>query len=185
MRAKEFGEGPRVALDREAKVRIMHLARTLRRVGRITYACVEVLQAMLWLIHDGRSGQCNPSYDTIAAKANCARSTVHRAIVALERAGILSWVNRIRRVRDRVRDELLGGWMLVWRVLRTSNAYVFRNPGGGNGGKPTKSDNRTGPIDGSKKEGHASLPPELAASLEAYGAIIAREEYARSERLPP
>jgi hypothetical protein len=50
---------------------------------------------MLWLIHDGRSGQCNPACATIAEKAGCAPSTVGEAIKAL---GILSWVNRIHRV---------------------------------------------------------------------------------------
>jgi hypothetical protein len=49
------------------------------------------------------------------------------AIAALERAGILSWVNRIHRIRVRERD-LFGQWVTSWRVLRTSNAYVFRDP---------------------------------------------------------
>jgi hypothetical protein len=30
---------------------------------------VDVLHAMLWLIHHGRSGQCTPSLSTIADKA--------------------------------------------------------------------------------------------------------------------
>jgi Helix-turn-helix domain len=133
-REKIFGEGPRVPLDREAKVRIMHLARALKHktepgkhYGVLTGKFVHVLHAMLWLIHDGRSGQCNPCYETIADKAGCAMSTVCEAIKALELAGILSWVNRIVRVRIRERD-LLGQWATTWRVLRTSNAYVFRDP---------------------------------------------------------
>jgi hypothetical protein len=75
----------------------------------LTGKFVDVLNALLWLIHDGRSGQCNPAYPTIADKAGCAMSTVCEAIKALEAAGILSWVNRITRVRLRERD-LLGGW---------------------------------------------------------------------------
>ena len=49
------------------------------------------------------------------------------AVKALEDAGVLSWVQRIKRVRERCPD-LLGnnGWR--WRVLRTSNAYNFRAP---------------------------------------------------------
>ena len=82
---------------------------------------------MLWLIHDGRSGQCNPYYATIASKAGCAMSTVCEAVKALELAGILSWVNRIVRVRIRECD-LFGQWMTTRRVLRTSNAYVFHDP---------------------------------------------------------
>jgi hypothetical protein len=44
-----------------------------------------------------------------------------------EDAGILSWIQRIKRVHERCSD-LLGdnGWR--WRVLRTSNAYNFRDP---------------------------------------------------------
>ena len=132
-REKVFGIGPQVPLDREAKVRIMSLARALKRrtekhrhYGVLTGKFVDVLHAMLWLIHDGRSGQCNPSYETIADKAGCAMSTVCEAIKALELAGILSWVNRIVRARVREQD-LFGQWATTWRVLRTSNAYVFRD----------------------------------------------------------
>jgi hypothetical protein len=44
----------------------------------------------------------------------------------LEWAGVLSWQNRITRIRERCRD-LWGreGWR--WRVIRTSNAYVFHD----------------------------------------------------------
>jgi len=175
-RGSEFGEGPRIPLDREAKVRIMHAGRALKRrtekgrhYGRLTGKFIDVLQALVWLIHDGRSGQCNPSYETIADKAGCARSTVAKAIIALEAAGILSWAQRIRRVRERVRDELLGGWTWVWRVVRTSNAYVFRDPGGGNA---AKSDFRTGPIDDLKKKDCSAMPAELAAALEGLGRLV-------------
>jgi hypothetical protein len=52
---------------------------------------------------------------------------VAEAIRALEDAGILSWVQRIKRVREPCSD-LLGdnGWR--WRVLRTSNSYAFTDP---------------------------------------------------------
>jgi hypothetical protein len=40
---------------------------------------------------------------------------------------VLTWVNRI--VRERIRDrDLFGKWASRWRVIRTSNAYVFRDP---------------------------------------------------------
>ena len=47
--------------------------------------------------------------------------------MTLEDAGILSWVQRIKRVREPCPD-LLGdnGWR--WRVLRTSNSYAFNDP---------------------------------------------------------
>jgi hypothetical protein len=152
-REKIFGEGPRVPLNREAKIRIAHLARALKHktergkhYGVLTGKFVDVLHAMLWLIHDGRSGQCNPSYATIADKAGCAMSTVCEAIKALELVGILSWVNRIVRVRIRERD-LWGQWTTTWRVLRTSNAYVFQDP---KVAERSKTEIRSGPPDPSK-----------------------------------
>ena len=133
-REKVFGDGRPRALDRNAKVRIMTLARALTRrtvkgkaYGPVTAKALAVLEALLWGFHNARSGLCFPSYETIAAKAGCARSTVAEAIRALEEAGILSWVNRITRVRDRMPD-LFGQWATRWRVIRISNAYHFRDP---------------------------------------------------------
>jgi hypothetical protein len=133
-REKVFGAGRPRALDRNAKVRIMHWARCLSRrtekgkaYGEITAKAVAVLEALLWAFHNARSGLCFPSYEAIAEAAHCARSTVAEAIKALEDAGVLTWVQRVKRVRERCSD-LLGdqGWR--WRVLRTSNAYSFRDP---------------------------------------------------------
>ena len=69
-----------------------------------------------------------PNYEKIAEAAGCARSSIAGALEALESCGILSWVHRLKRVREPCPD-LLGdnGWR--WRVLRTSNAYNFRDPG--------------------------------------------------------
>ena len=88
----------------------------------------------------------DPSYETIAAKAECARSTVAEALKALEWAGVLTWQNRITRIRERCRD-LFGreGWR--WRVIRTSNAYVFRDPQTEFRRFSSKSENRTGTPD--------------------------------------
>jgi hypothetical protein len=79
------------------------------------------------VFHDARSCCCFPSYETNAAKAGCAGSTVAEAIKAPEFAGVLTWQNRIVRIRERCRD-LFGreGWR--GRVIRTSNAYVFCDP---------------------------------------------------------
>ena len=105
------------------------------------------LGALLWAFHNTRSGVCFPSYERIAEKAGCARSTVAEAIKALEWAGVLTWQNRITRIHERCRD-LFGhdGWR--WRVIRTSNAYVFRDPQATVSGVPaSKSENRTGTPD--------------------------------------
>jgi AraC-like DNA-binding protein len=133
-REKMFGLGRPRALDRNAKIRIMHWARWLARrtekgraYGVITAKTLAVLEALLWAFHNAKSGLCFPSYEKIAEAAGCARSTVAEALKALEEVGVLSWVQRIKRVRERCPD-LLGdnGWR--WRVLRTSNAYNFRDP---------------------------------------------------------
>ena len=86
-----------------------------------------MLEALLWGFYNARSGCCFPSYETIAARAECARSTVAEALKALEWAGVLTWQNRITRIRVCERD-LFGHWASRWRVIRTSNAYVFRDP---------------------------------------------------------
>jgi CRP-like cAMP-binding protein len=133
-REKMFGLGRPRALDRNAKVRIMHWARCLARrtekgkaYGQITAKALAVLEALLWAFHNAKSGVCFPSYERIAEAAGCARSTVAEALKALEDSGILSWVHRIKRVREPCSD-LLGdnGWR--WRVLRTSNSYAFTDP---------------------------------------------------------
>ena len=133
-REKMFGLGRPRALDRNAKARIMHLARCLSRridkgktYGEITAKALAVLEALLWTFHNAKSGLCFPSYEKIAEAAGAARSTVAEAIKALEDAGILSWVNRLKRVAEASRD-LFGHRMRKTRVLRTSNGYVFIDP---------------------------------------------------------
>jgi hypothetical protein len=95
--------------------------------GPITRAFLDVLQALLWGFHNSRSGCCFPSNERIAEKAECSRTTVYEALKVLEWAGVLSWQHRIARIRERCTD-LFGrdGWR--WRVVRTSNAYVFPRP---------------------------------------------------------
>ncbi len=85
-----------------------------------------------------------PVLEAIAAKAECARSTVAEALKALEWAGVLSWQNRITRIHVRERD-LFGRWAARWRVIRTSNAYVLRDPQQHPEGVPaSKSENQIG-----------------------------------------
>ena len=134
-REKVFGPGRAVPLDRNAKARIAAYAKAWnarnrqpsQHKGPITRAFLEVLEALLWGFHNSRTGCCFPSYETIAAKAECCRDTVYEAIKVLEWAGILTWQNRITRILVRERD-LFGQWVGRWRVIRTSNAYVFHDP---------------------------------------------------------
>ena len=98
-----------------------------KHYGVLTAKFVAVLGALLWGFHNAASGRCFPSYERIAEKADCARSTVYEAIHALEDAGILTWVNRIARIREWGPD-LFGRAQNRWRVIRTSNAYTFVDP---------------------------------------------------------
>jgi hypothetical protein len=117
---------------------------------------MDVLKVVLWRFHgaDG-GGRCFPSYERIAAAAKCHRDTVCVAIKALEDAGLLTWVNRITRIRRRERD-LFGQMATVWQVIRTSNAYRFIDPLDREPGrKAYKSENPTGPLNREKKKGGA------------------------------
>jgi hypothetical protein len=161
-REKLFGYGRPVPLDRNAKVRVMVLARALSRrteagkaYGVLTAKFLAVLGALLWGFHNAGTGRCFPSYEAIAERAGCARSTVYEAINALEEAGLLTWVNRIVRVREIGRD-LFGKVEGRWRVLRTSNAYAFVDPGSRPAAGPpksSKSERQTGtPVQGFRKK---------------------------------
>jgi hypothetical protein len=189
-REKVFGTGRAMPLDRNAKARIAAYARAWdrrhrqpgQRGGALGRAALDVLGALLWTFHNARSGVCFPSYERIAERAGCARSTVAEAIKALEWAGVLTWQNRITRVRERCRD-LWGceGWR--WRVIRTSNAYVFKDPKAAEmTGIPSKSDYRMGTQDQEIK-----IPLEAAAidpasplerALARFGATITAREAA-------
>jgi hypothetical protein len=151
-REKVFGPGRAAPLDRNAKARVMVYARAWsarnkqprQHKGPITRAFLEVLEALLWGFHNSRTGCCFPSYESIAAKAECHRDTVCEALKALEWAGVLTWQNRITRASVRQRD-LFGRWTNRWTVIRTSNAYVFRDPKAAVfGGFAAKSENPTG-----------------------------------------
>jgi hypothetical protein len=108
---------------------------------------LEVLQTLLWGFHNARSGVCFPSYQAIADKAGCARSTVAEALRVLEWAGVLTWQHRITRIRERCID-LFGRNAWRWRVIRTSNAYTFRDQKAAvPGGFASKSENRAGTQD--------------------------------------
>ena len=188
-REKLFGDGRPRPLDRNAKARIMYLARAFMRrtekgkaYGAVTAKALAVLEALLWGFHNARSGLCFPSYEKIADRAGCARSTVNEALKALEAAGVMTWVNRIVRVRERCAD-LLGQNGTRWRVIRTSNGYVFNDPkGAADRGFSSKSDFPSGT---SIQDSISSLAPpalpeidpstELGAALLRLQAAIKRE----------
>jgi hypothetical protein len=157
-REKVFREKRGIPLDREAKVRIMAYARGYnakhRREGQhqgpITWAFLRVLKTMLWEFHNNRTGYCFPSYETIAEKARCCRDTVYEAIRVLEASGILDWVNRFDKIFKHG----------AWQVIRTSNAYLFRDPlpCGNTLENPNRSENPAGTLHNQEKI--LKIPPE-------------------------
>jgi hypothetical protein len=172
-------------LDRNTKCRIAAYARVWnarhrqprQHKGPITRAFLEVLQALLWGFHNSRSGCCFPSYEAIARKAGCARSTVAEALKALEWAGVLSWQNRLTRIRERCTD-LFGGVTWRWRTIRTSNAYMFRDPKPQLAGVPaSKSENPTGTQDQEYLDPVAASARDptrpLERALRRFGAAVA------------
>jgi len=184
-RQKVFGPGRAVPLDRNAKCRIAAYARAWtarhRRPGQhkgpITRTFLEVLQALLWGFHNSHSGRCFPSYEAIADRAGCARSTVAEAVKVLEWAGVLTWQHRITRIRERCTD-LFGRISWRWRVIRTSNAYVFCDPKSADCRRlSSKSENPTGtqdqeyldPVQASARDPHSPLERALAR----FGAAVA------------
>ena len=124
-REKVFRKKPGIPLDGNAKARIYAYAKGYnakhRREGQhrgpITWAFFRVLRAILYGFHNEDTGHCFPGYKSIADKAKCHRDTVYAAIHALEACGILDWVNRF----DKKYED-------GWQVIRTSNAYLFRDP---------------------------------------------------------
>ena len=139
-RAKIYGLPHGGALDRNAKARIVAYAKAWtarhrqpgQHTGPITRAFMEVLRALLFAFHNSKSGWCFPSYEKIMEAANCSRDTVREAIKVLELADVLTWAHRLRRE---------GG-----KLLRTSNAYSFRdpNPNADKQAKSSKTENSTG-----------------------------------------
>jgi hypothetical protein len=178
-----------VPLDRNAKARIAAYARTWsarnrlpgQHKGPITRTFLDVLTALLWGFHNSRTGCCFPSYEAIAAKTECARSTVAEALKALEWAGVITWQHRITRIRERCRD-LFGGEGWRWRVIRTSNAYVFRDPLAVNSrGVSSKSENRTGTLNQEVLNPFPAAPRDTNSPLERalarFGAAVQQRRH--------
>jgi hypothetical protein len=132
-RIKTFGMGRPKPMSTRTKRRLMDKARGMTRptepgkhYGVLTPKFVAVLEALLVKFHNAVSGLCFPSYDALAEAADCARSTVGKALIALEEAELLSWDHRIKRVFETVID-LFGAVVRGQRsqVQRTSNGYTF------------------------------------------------------------
>jgi Helix-turn-helix domain len=186
-REKVFGLGRPRALDRNAKVRIMHWARCLNRrtergraYGQLTAKAVAVLEALLWAFHNAKSGLCFPSYEKIAEAAGCARSSIAGALHALEACGVLSWVHRLKRVRERCSDLFGEGFRIV--PARASNGYWFNDPSPAGQPIPPKANFQSGtPNQGffspmkAERTGHIDGSIGPRSFTQAFGSFCARK----------
>ena len=113
-------------IDRRSATKIFHQARALDRRshvagkhgGRIGHTGILVLECLIFDHLNWRTGQLDPSYEAIAAKANLARSTVGAALRRLKELGILNWLRRC--------EETMEGGRYVLRQI--SNAYAVLPP---------------------------------------------------------
>jgi hypothetical protein len=124
-----------IKIDRNLRVRIIARAQALSRkvekgkhYGSITGKDIAVLRALLFEFLNWNDGRCFPSYEKISIAADCCRSHVATALKRIEAAGLLTWVNRLKWVRESCRD-LFGRDGVQKRVHRTSNSYRFFDPG--------------------------------------------------------
>jgi hypothetical protein len=85
----------------------------MRAPRGLAYPCTEARNRQLV-----RLGSPKP---TIAAKAECARSTVGEALKALELARVLSWQHRIARIRGRT--ARCAGGLRAWIGAATGSPH--------------------------------------------------------------
>jgi hypothetical protein len=124
-----FGEPERRKLGRELIARILFLAEALDRRtrqkgqhgGALKGKGLDVLRALLRRFYCKATGECFPSYDTIAEAAGCCRETVRQKLKALELLGIIEIIRRkvvatFVSAAHRVKFDV---------AVQTSNSYVF------------------------------------------------------------
>ncbi|MCW3837787.1 helix-turn-helix domain-containing protein [Sphingomonas canadensis] len=90
-----------------------------RRNGALGHIGLEVLEA-LYSFADYKTGRCDPSVDTIAAKIKRSYKAVRQALERLRAAGFVEW---IRRCVSTGNEGQAGP-----QVQQTSNAYGFLVP---------------------------------------------------------
>ena len=90
---------------------------------------------------------------------------------------MLTWQHRLTRIRERCTD-LFGRATWRWRTIRTSNAYMFRDPRPQLAGAPaSKSENPAGTQDQDSLDPVATLARNLDSPLQRalarFGAAVA------------
>lgn len=118
-RRKLFTSGKQTPIDRNDRAKLMHLAEESRRRGSITRAAVDIMRALLFTFANMADGRCIPSHKRLGEAAGCHERTAGRCLQALEEAGLVGWIHRLRRIKEHV------GGVMLRRVVRTSNSYSF------------------------------------------------------------
>jgi hypothetical protein len=88
----------------------------------------------------------------------------------------MTWQHRITRVLVRERD-LFGQWANRWRVIRTSNAYVFRDPLASKSEIPSGTrDQDTSPVPSAVLAAARDPDSPLERALARFGVAVAAKE---------
>lgn len=131
-RDKVFDYGRGILLNHTQKRALIDLVastaaehRRQRLTGGLTHTHVHIFRVMLYVIYNHEDARCFPSYEYIVEKTGSSRSTVERAINALEAAGFITWDWGLCRKRITELSELLGCMIERIAVRRASNRYRF------------------------------------------------------------
>lgn len=114
-------------LPRRQAVQLYHKARRFdrstkiagRHGGALGHAALQVLHVLVFDFLDYRTGRLDPAYETIARKANLARSTVGAALKRLRGLGIVNWIRRCA-------GKMTAGH---YTLEQETNAYAVLPPG--------------------------------------------------------
>ena len=119
---REGSPRPRCSLDRNTKAPIAASTVYTRAWDRLHWAsqgalgraALGVLSALLWVFYNASFGVCFPSYETTPGRPAVPVPPLPGAMKVLEFVRVLTWQNRIARIRERCHD-LFGrtGWR--WR----------------------------------------------------------------------
>jgi DNA-binding transcriptional MocR family regulator len=165
-------------MNRNERARLIHFAEALdrrthepgRHGGVLKRTGLAVLKALVFGFL-GRGGRCDPSLDSLARMAGCARSTVAEALKRLEAAGLVRRVARWRAVAAN------GGLV----VLQLSNAYLF--PMADEAQKPPETGSRPQPTTHLFKQPKTAKTGPVSARL--YALLDALEQRERRLGLAP
>lgn len=121
-----------VPLDRNERARLLHAAEALeartrqpgRQNGTVSRIGLIVLRCLM-LQFLGRTGRCNPSYDSIIKRTGLCRQSVSNALKRLERAGLIRIMRRLKTEHVTRQCHITGNWQSFVTTVQDSNAYAL------------------------------------------------------------